>query len=51
MRGIYRVKNARLQAMHAEAGALVERFENVQSEWVPREFNRRADALANMALS
>lgn len=44
MRGVYRVKAPRLRGFHAEAGALVARFEAVRFEWVPRERNGRADA-------
>ena len=47
MRGVNEVRAQHLRGLHAEAGALVGRFETVRFEWVPRERNRRADALAN----
>ena len=50
MRGLYRVKEPRLQVLHAEARALVRRIGTVEWEWVPRELNARADALANRAI-
>jgi ribonuclease HI len=50
MTGAWNVEKARLQELHAEAGVLAGRFDAVQFEWVRREFNGRADALANQAL-
>jgi probable phosphoglycerate mutase len=50
MRGDYRVKNPGLQALHRQARALVDRFERVTFEHVPRSENRDADRLANLAM-
>jgi len=44
--GRYRVKNATLADMHAEATALLGRFDKWQARHVPREQNRKADSLA-----
>ena len=48
--GNYRVKNPTLQRLHAEVRALARRFEKVSYEHVPRERNRRADKLVNLAI-
>jgi len=50
MLGAYRVKNPRLQILHAEARRLMERFSAVEFRHVPREANRDADRLANRAM-
>ncbi|MFQ5878544.1 MAG: ribonuclease HI family protein [Acidobacteriota bacterium] len=50
MRGIYRVKDARLRVLHAAARSLAGRLREVAFEHVPRERNREADALANRAI-
>ncbi len=50
MKGQYRVKNPGLQPLYQEARALVERFDRVTFEHVPREMNRDADRLANEAM-
>ena len=50
MRGKYEVRKPHLQPLHAEATVLVGGFEHVRFEWVPRELNARADALANRAI-
>ncbi len=50
MRGEYRVKNPGLQPLHARARALVDRFDTVIFEHVPRSMNREADRLANLAM-
>jgi ribonuclease H / adenosylcobalamin/alpha-ribazole phosphatase len=50
LRGNWKVKNAALQPLWAEAGRLARAFERVTFEHVPRERNRRADALANRAM-
>lgn len=46
MSGEYKVKDAKLRLLKAEAGGLVSRFERVRFEHVPREDNARADDLA-----
>ena len=48
--GRYKVKNARLADMHAEATALLGRFDKWQARHVPREQNRKADGLAAAAV-
>lgn len=45
--GRFKVKNAGLRPLHAEARALLERFDRTVLEHVPREDNAEADALAN----
>lgn len=46
MLGEYKVKHAGLRALKAEVDAVVERFDRVTFEHVPRERNERADQLA-----
>ena len=50
MKGEYRVKNAGLKALHAEAGQLASRLGRVRFVHVRREENAEADALANKAM-
>ena len=50
MRGEYRVKDAKLQILHAAARRLLNGLPRVVFEHVPREENRAADALANRAM-
>ena len=50
MTGIYRVKDPVLQRLHSEAKRLLGRFERFSIQHIPRERNRKADALANKAL-
>ncbi len=50
MRGEYRVRHPELATLHARADELAARLERVRFEHVPRERNRRADALANSAM-
>jgi ribonuclease HI len=50
MRGEYRVKNAGLQVLHAEARRLVAGLGRVRFEHVRREANTEADRLANEAM-
>lgn len=45
--GRYRVKNPTLIRLHGEVRAVLDRFEDVRFEHVPRERNRGADRLAN----
>ena len=49
LKGNYRVKNPTLQKLHAEVRALAKPFASVEYEHVPRERNRRADQLVNLA--
>lgn len=48
--GSYRVKDAGLKPLHAEASALLGRFESIELEYVPRKENAVADRFANLAL-
>lgn len=48
--GRYRVKDAALKALHAEALAALAPFERWEIRTVPRAMNLRADALVNEAL-
>jgi ribonuclease HI len=48
--GRWKVKNEALRALWVETRRLVGQFERVTWEHVPRERNRRADALANQAM-
>ncbi len=50
MSGRWQIKHPGLRPLAAEAASLVGRFESVRFTWVPREENRRADALANAAM-
>ena len=50
MRGEYRVKNAGLQPLFAEARRLVQDVGHVEFEHVRRELNADADRLANEAM-
>ena len=50
MRGEYRVKNAGLRPLHAEAQRLVAQIGRVRFEHVRREANAEADRLANEAM-
>ncbi len=48
--GAYRVRAANLQPLHAQAQRALQSFARVTIAIIPRELNRRADALANAAL-
>ncbi|GIE30040.1 bifunctional RNase H/acid phosphatase [Actinoplanes italicus] len=50
MSGRWQIKNAGLRPLAAEAAALVGKFAGVTFEWIPRERNKAADALANRAM-
>lgn len=50
MAGRWQIKNPGLRPLAAEAAQLVGRFAEVTYEWIPREQNRAADALANRAM-
>ena len=49
-KGLWKVKNADLRPLSEETKRLVRGFDRVVWEHVPRERNRRADALANRAM-
>jgi ribonuclease HI len=48
--GRFRVKNPTLIKLHTEARRLMERFDRVDLEHVPREMNTEADELANRGI-
>jgi probable phosphoglycerate mutase len=50
MSGRWRIRHAGLRPLAARAAALASGFSTVRFEWVPRERNARADALANRAM-
>lgn len=50
LNGNYRVKNPTLQRLHAEVRAAAKALRRVAYEHVPRERNRRADELVNLAI-
>jgi ribonuclease HI len=50
LKGEYRVKNPRLQQLHAAARRLMARIPEVSIRHVPREENQDADRLANRAM-
>lgn len=50
LEGRYRVRNKQLKPLFEQLSALVDRLDAFQPIHVRREFNRRADALANAAL-
>jgi probable phosphoglycerate mutase len=50
MSGRWQIKNPGLRPLAAEAAKLVRRFDAVTFDWIPRERNKDADALANRAM-
>ena len=50
MLGIYKVKHAAMQPLHAEARRLTAQLDRVTFEHVRREFNKVADGLSNQAM-
>lgn len=50
LRGEYRVKNANLKPLHAQARALLAEYEQADLQHVRREENTEADTLVNAAL-
>jgi len=50
MSGRWQIKNPGLRPLAAEAATLVGRFTTVTFDWIPRERNKAADALANQAM-
>jgi probable phosphoglycerate mutase len=50
MSGRWQIKNPGLRPLAAEAAKLVARFASVGFEWIPRDRNKAADALANRAM-
>ncbi|MGC4804248.1 bifunctional RNase H/acid phosphatase [Micromonospora sp. DT233] len=50
MCGRWQIKHPGLRPLAAQAAALVGRFAAVRFQWIPRERNKHADALANAAM-
>src|SRR4051794_135204 len=50
MSGRWQIKNPGLRPLAAEAAKLVDGFSTVTFDWIPRERNKLADALANRAM-
>lgn len=48
--GRFKIKNPQLKKLHAYAKSLEEKVGKVSYEYIPREMNAQADALANKAL-
>jgi len=48
--GQYRVKNEGLKPLHAKVKELIAKIDNVKVQYIPREKNKEADALANKAI-
>jgi probable phosphoglycerate mutase len=50
MSGRWKVKHPAMQPLALEAGRLVRQLGPVRYTWIPRERNKRADRLANLAM-
>lgn len=50
LRGEYKVKNDGLKSLFQEATALLRKFGGYTIDYIPREKNKRADKLANLAI-
>ncbi len=48
--GLYKVKNEGLKPLHARLKELIAKIASVEVEYIPRERNKEADALANKAI-
>lgn len=48
--GQYKVKNEGLKPLHAKVKELIARIGRVEVQYIPRERNKEADALANRAI-
>jgi ribonuclease HI len=48
--GHYKVKNEGLKPLHTRAKELIAKIGSVEVQYIPRELNREADALANKAI-
>jgi ribonuclease HI len=49
IKGEYKVKSPLLAPLYSQVRALLPRFSSLSFEWVPREENREADRLTNLA--
>jgi ribonuclease HI len=50
LNGQYRVKNEGLKPLYSKAKELIAKIGNVEVQYIPREKNKEADALANKAI-
>jgi ribonuclease HI len=50
LKGIYKVRNPRMAVFYREVNDLLPKFEKYEIIHVPREQNREADAMANVAI-
>ena len=50
LNGQYKVKNEGLKPLHARAKELIAKIGSVEVQYIPRERNKEADALANKAI-
>jgi broad specificity phosphatase PhoE/ribonuclease HI len=50
MSGRWQVKHPSMRPLAKQASALLARFDDVTLDWIPRERNKHADALANRAM-
>ncbi len=50
MKGIYRVKNLNIRSLYEKCKELLQKIPDYQFHHVPREENRKADALANQGI-
>jgi ribonuclease H / adenosylcobalamin/alpha-ribazole phosphatase len=50
MSGRWKIKHPAMQPLAREAGGLVGQLGSVRFTWIPRERNKRADRLANLAM-
>ena len=50
IKGEYKVKNEGMKVLHAEAVQLLRKFGRYSISYIPREKNKRADKLANLAI-
>ncbi len=50
LNGVYKVRNQGLKPLFLKARELIERIGDVEVQYIPRELNKQADALANRAI-
>jgi ribonuclease HI len=50
VKGLYKVKNEGLKPLYAKVKELIAKIGSVEVQYIPREMNREADALANKAI-
>jgi ribonuclease HI len=50
VKGLYKVKNEGLKPLYAKVKELIAKIGSFEVQYIPREMNREADALANKAI-